>query len=544
MGFSRRFVMKKKRVKSLLSLLIVLPALLFFACPDPTEEPSGEGSGGGNTGTESITVDPVTDLSAAAGDGTVELTWALPLTSFDKIVIVYDGKSLEITDRTQPYAYIEGLQNETEYTFSVTVWKGSVSSKPAEIKATPEAGASATVPVIFHSNPPEGSGVEATAAGQNIPIGKETALRANTFEIPLYRFEGWATAADGEKVYDDGALVTINERLELWAVWTFAPAALERVTVDLPEFVVGSSSVTVSETLEPENAWVKSVSVTVSPNNAEFVYTRDTRLLTIPSNGTTEAVDYTLTFTYTTIDDAGDDATKSYDVSVKVYPDDYVIRNEKLYKPVTKYVDFTDADNIQVVNETGVEKTTNGLELDVSALVADGGETTKVTFKNIKNGDSGADTNGWLMELTVNYSNASNVLGIIQFAGGNGGAPWFWLLRNNYGNSIGNGTAFSVGANRSGANTRYTVPSDDPFTLGYLFDGADKTNNDNSVSFFFNGEYRPLELTEDQPITAPTLGETFQLIFAREKDGNGNDDGVMTIQKVVFYQPVDTAVAN
>lgn len=536
--------MKKKRVKSLLSLLIVLPALLFFACPDPTEEPSGEGSGGGNTGTESITVDPVTDLSAAAGDGTVELTWALPLTSFDKIVIVYDGKSLEITDRTQPYAYIEGLQNETEYTFSVTVWKGSVSSKPAEIKATPEAGASATVPVIFHSNPPEGSGVEATAAGQNIPIGKETALRANTFEIPLYRFEGWATAADGEKVYDDGALVTINERLELWAVWTFAPAALERVTVDLPEFVVGSSSVTVSETLEPENAWVKSVSVTVSPNNAEFVYTRDTRLLTIPSNGTTEAVDYTLTFTYTTIDDAGDDATKSYDVSVKVYPDDYVIRNEKLYKPVTKYVDFTDADNIQVVNETGVEKTTNGLELDVSALVADGGETTKVTFKNIKNGDSGADTNGWLMELTVNYSNASNVLGIIQFAGGNGGAPWFWLLRNNYGNSIGNGTAFSVGANRSGANTRYTVPSDDPFTLGYLFDGADKTNNDNSVSFFFNGEYRPLELTEDQPITAPTLGETFQLIFAREKDGNGNDDGVMTIQKVVFYQPVDTAVAN
>ena len=532
--------MKKKRVKSLLSLLIVLPALLFFACPDPTEEPSGEGSGGGNTGTESITVDPVTDLSAVPGDGTVELTWTLPSTSFDKIVIVYDGKSMEITDRTQPYAYIEGLQNGTEYTFSVTVWKGSVSSKPAEIKATPKAGASATVPVIFRSNPPEGSGVEATAAGQNVPIGTETALRVNTFTIPLYRFEGWATAADGEKVYDDGALVTINERLELWAVWTFAPAALDSVTVELPEFVVGSSSVTVSETLEPENAWVKSVSVTASPNNAEFVYTRDTRLLTIPSNGTDAAVDYTLTFTYTTIDDAGNDDTKSYDVSVKVYPNDYVIRNEKLYKPVTKYMDFTSTTTIQVENETGVTKTANGLELDVSALVADGGTTTKVTFKNIKNGE--ADTNGWLMELTVNYSDASNVLGIIQFAGGNGNAPWFWLLRNNYGNSIGGGTAFSVGANRSGANTRYTVPSDDPFTLGYLFDGADKENNVNPVSFFFNGEYRPLELTEDQPITAPTLENEFQLIFAREQ--SGNDDGVMTIQKVVFYQPVATAAAN
>ena len=532
--------MKKKRVKSLLSLLIVLPALLFFACPDPTEEPSGEGSGGGNTGTESITVDPVTDLSAAAGDGTVELTWALPLTSFDKIVIVYDGKSLEITDRTQPYAYIEGLQNGTEYTFSVTVWKGSVSSKPKEIKATPKAGASATVPVIFHSNPPADSGVEATAAGQNIPAGTETALRANTFTIPLYRFEGWATAADGEKVYDDGALVTINERLELWAVWTFAPAALESVTVDLPEFVVGSSFVTVSETLEPENAWVKSVSV--SANGAAWEYDSDTRLLTIPSNGTTEAVDYTLTFTYTTIDDAGDDATKSYDVSVKVYPDDYVIRNEKLYKPVTKYVNFTNATDIQVENETGVKKTANGLELDVSQLVADGGTTTKVTLKNIKNGE--ADTNGWLMELTVNYSDASTVLGIIQFAGGNGGAPWFWLLRNNYGNSIGDGTAFSVGANRSGANTRYTVPSDDPFTLGYLFDGADKENNTNPVSFFFNGEYRPLELTADQAITAPTLEDTFQLIFARETDSNGSDAGVMTIQKVVFYQPVDTTAAN
>ena len=535
--------MKKKRVKSLLSLLIVLPALLFFACPDPTEEPGGEGSGGGNTGTESITVDPVTDLSAAAGDGTVELTWALPLTSFDKIVIVYDGKSLEITDRTQPYAYIEGLQNGTEYTFSVTVWKGSVSSKPVEIKATPEAGASATVPVIFHSNPPVDSGVGATVAGQNVPIGTKTALRANTFEIPLYRFEGWATTADGEKVYDDEAMVTINERLELWAVWTFAPAALERVTVDLPEFVVGSSSVTVSETLEPENAWVKSVSV--SANDDAWEYDSETRLLTIPSNGTTEAVDYTLTFTYTTIDDAGSDTTvESNRVSVKVYPDDYVIRNEKLYKPVTKYVDFQNSNNVEIVNTDGVNAATNGLELDVSGLVADGGETTKVTFKNIKNGDSGADTNGWLMELTVNYSVASNVLGIIQFAGGNGGAPWFWLLRNNYENSIGGGTAFSVGANRSGANTRYTVPSNDPFTLGYLFDGADKENNTNPVSFFFNGEYRPLELTEDQPITAPTLGDTFQLIFARETDSNGNDDGVMTIQKVVFYQPVDTAAAN
>lgn len=531
--------MKKKRVKSLLSLLIVLPALLFFGC-DPTEEPGGEGSGGGNGGSESITVDPVTDLSAAAGDGTVELTWTLPSTSFDKIVIAYDGKSMEITDRTQPYAYIEGLQNGTEYTFSVTVWKGSVSSKPAEVKATPEAGASATVPVIFHSNPPADSGVKATAAGQNVPIGTETALRANTFEIPLYRFEGWATAADGKKVYDDEAMVTINERLELWAVWTFAPVALDSVTVNLPEFVVGSSSVTVSETLEPENAWVKSVSV--SANGAAWEYDPDTRLLTIPSNGTGEAVDYTLTFTYTTIDDAGRNATKSYDVSVKVYPDDYVIRNEKLYKPVTKYVDFTNETTIQVENMAGVEKTKNGLELDVSGLVADGGTTTKVTFQGIKNGASGADTNGWLMELTVNYSDASDVRGIIQFAGGNGSGPWFWLLRSNYGNSIGGGTAFSVGANRSGANTRYTVPSNDPFTLGYLFDGADKENNTNPVSFFFNGEYRPLELTDAQIITAPTLGDTFQLIFAREE--SGSDPGVMTIQKVVFYQPVDTAAAN
>lgn len=529
--------MKKKRVKSLLSLLIVLPALLFFACPDPTEEPSGEGSGGGNTGTESITVDPVTDLSAAPGDGTVELTWTLPSTSFDKIVIVYDGKSLEITDRTQPYAYIEGLQNGTEYTFSVTVWKGSVSSKPAEIKATPEAGASATVSVIFHSNPPADSGVGATAAGQNVPIGTETALRANTFKIPLYRFEGWATAADGEKVYDDGALVTINERLELWAVWTFAPAALDSVTVNLPEFVVGSSSVTVSETLEPENAWVKSVSV--SANGAAWEYDSETRLLTIPSSGTDAAVDYTLTFTYTTIDDAGNDATKSDAVSVKVYPDSYVIRNGKLYEPVKTYTDFT-ASDIETANDSsGVTKPQNGLQLDVSELVADGGATTTLTFKNIK--ENGTDTNGWLMELTVSYSDASDVRGIIQFGGENGGAPWFWLLRSNYGNKIGGGTAFSVGANRSGANTRYTVPSNDPFTLGYLFDGAD-TENANPVSFFFNGEYRPLELTADQTINAPTLGDTFHLIFAREE--SGNDPGEMTIQKVVFYQPVNTAAAN
>ena len=63
--------------------------------------------------------------------------------------------------------------------------------------------------VTFHAN----NGTEDTAT-QKIFGGKGT-LKANTFA-------GWATSADGAVVYEDGAAITTETNLELYAVWSDA----------------------------------------------------------------------------------------------------------------------------------------------------------------------------------------------------------------------------------------------------------------------------------------------------------------------------------
>ena len=70
--------------------------------------------------------------------------------------------------------------------------------------------------VTFHAN----NGTEDTAT-QKIFGGKGT-LKANTFTCEGKIFAGWATSADGAVVYEDGAAITTETNLDLYAVWSDA----------------------------------------------------------------------------------------------------------------------------------------------------------------------------------------------------------------------------------------------------------------------------------------------------------------------------------
>ena len=70
--------------------------------------------------------------------------------------------------------------------------------------------------VTFHAN----NGTEDTAT-QKI-FGSKGTLKANTFTCEGKIFAGWATSADGAVVYEDGAAITTETDLALYAVWSDA----------------------------------------------------------------------------------------------------------------------------------------------------------------------------------------------------------------------------------------------------------------------------------------------------------------------------------
>lgn len=70
--------------------------------------------------------------------------------------------------------------------------------------------------VTFHAN----NGTEDTA--QQKVYGGKAALKANTFTCENKIFAGWAAAADGEVLYQDGERITTETSLDLYAVWAEA----------------------------------------------------------------------------------------------------------------------------------------------------------------------------------------------------------------------------------------------------------------------------------------------------------------------------------
>ena len=234
---------------------------------------------------------------------------------------------------------------------------------------------------------------------------------------------------------------------------------------------------------------------------------------------------------------------ESFTVSVagKIYSNEHVRRDSRFFKKVKEIIDFNQSDDAVFANSDGIVtfEESGAAEIDVSALQLEGNKDSNgvnLTLKNYKGSESSTD--GWLMELTVVYSDISDIKGVIELPGENG-APWFWLLRNSFGGNVGGGTGFRVGPYSSSEEAAYTISENEPFTLGYLFDGSDRLSDDKNVKFFFNGENKFVSLEEDKNSTpaAPSLGDSVKLNFWQEDESE--DSATMTIQKAVFYKPVE-----
>ena len=96
--------------------------------------------------------------------------------------------------------------------------------------------AAETVTVTFDKN-----GGDGTMEPQTMEKGKETALTENAFTFEGHSFEGWATAADGAKVYADKEKVTLDADITLYAVWKEAAAALTGTVTLSGDAVVGET---------------------------------------------------------------------------------------------------------------------------------------------------------------------------------------------------------------------------------------------------------------------------------------------------------------
>ena len=228
-------------------------------------------------------------------------------------------------------------------------------------------------------------------------------------------------------------------------------------------------------------------------------------------------------------------------VAGKIYSNEHVRRDSRFFKKVKEIIDFNQSDDAVFANSDGIVtfEESGAAEIDVSALQLEGNRDSNgvnLTLKNYKGSESSTD--GWLMELTVVYSDISDIKGVIELPGENG-APWFWLLRNSFGGNVGGGTGFRVGPYSSSEEAAYTISENEPFTLGYLFDGSDRLSDDKNVKFFFNGENKFVSLEEEKtPVpAAPSLGDEVKLNFWKE-NGENNAPATMTIQKAVFYKPV------
>ena len=71
-----------------------------------------------------------------------------------------------------------------------------------------------TFSVTFHAN-----GGTGTMASQSGTAFAYITLNANTFTYEGKHFVGWATSASGEAVYEDEDSISLDDNVELWAVW-------------------------------------------------------------------------------------------------------------------------------------------------------------------------------------------------------------------------------------------------------------------------------------------------------------------------------------
>lgn len=166
-------------------------------------------------------------------------------------------------------------------------------------------------PLTIHFDANGGNG---TMTNQTVTYNVAEAIKANTFELTGYSFSGWATSADGEKVYDDQQSVAFTNSQTLYALWqinshnvTFTPSpAGATVTVNSlstsPQSAEYGSTVTIHIT-PAEHYIISTVTVTGATSGSIAVTgTGETRTFTMPDEDVTVTVtmsaesQYTATF--------------------------------------------------------------------------------------------------------------------------------------------------------------------------------------------------------------------------------------------------------
>ena len=292
-----------------------------------------------------------------------------------------------------------------------------------------------------------------------------------------------------------------------------------------------------------DNRWIEGEPLTLTAADASFkIASIDGTpvvgdVWTVPAPKPADADSETVTLNCACLSSYGESFTVS--VEGKIYSNEHVRRDSRFFKKVKEIIDFNQSSNAEFANGGSIVTFESGAAvIDVSELQLEnnrGSTGVNLTLKNYKGSE--ISTDGWLMELTVVYSDISDIKGVIELPGENG-APWFWLLRNSFGGNVGGGTGFRVGPYSGSEEAAYTISENEPFTLGYLFDGSDRLSDDKNVKFFFNGENKFVSLEEDKNSTpaAPSLGDSVKLNFWQEDESD--DPATMTIQKAVFYKPV------
>ena len=126
---------------------------------------------------------------------------------------------------------ISGYAAGNDYTIKAT-W-----TSPSSVSNNATANFTINPVVTFKAN--GGTGSDYT---QRVTYDTNTALTTNTFTKTGYNFAGWATSADGNVVYTDGANVKLTAHTTLFAKWT---AKTTTVTLDNQgATTAGSTSVT------------------------------------------------------------------------------------------------------------------------------------------------------------------------------------------------------------------------------------------------------------------------------------------------------------
>lgn len=341
----------------------------------------------------------------------------------------------------------------------------------------------------------------------------------------------WAlTVTKDMPQYYDFKAKTYGEKVTITPVFTQnadAPA-LTSVTLSAdPASGFSGETITVTETLTPTDAVV--TNVTVNKGSYDMI----SKTLTLPENTGNEATPETVTFTYTTKENKPVTAT----LDVTVYPNTYVRRDGVVYQPMKTVADFSGGDVTITQPENGNALNVSNQNLVITVNALETKETNSITVNNIPD-NTGVNA---LMELTVNYATSDNLSKFRAVASFSQGASHsFWIIRNAYNGTPGNGFAFRAGPNANDENAKYTMLANQDVTYGYLFDGSTCSTTDNKAKFFFNGNLKTITLKAGTVTKAPVLGTSFTLKFSKEND-NVTDPGTITLKKIVFYKPVEDA---